>query len=419
MPGETTIPVAKEVHDIDEIASLIEAALEWKIVDGSLSALFEREMARRIMKTRHAVFCNSGSSANLLAFMALTSPKLGRRAIQPGDEVITSAVGFPTTVAPIIQSGAIPVFVDVSYTTYNPLPHQIAEAITEKTKAIFLAHTLGNPFDVVEIKKIAEQNELWLIEDCADALGGTWEGKPLGSFGDLSTTSFYPAHMMTTGEGGMVFTDSPILNQIVRSFRDWGRDCWCAPGKDNTCGKRFSQKNKGDLPEGYDHKYIYSHVGYNLKSTDLQASIGLQQLEKLPAFIQARRDHWNYLVSSLQEAGLEKYFILPDHYAVAKPSWFGLILTIKDTAGFTRRELIQFLEDRRIATRLLFAGNITKQPAFMGKGRIHEGIAPKADYIMSNTFWIGCHPALTPDMMDYMVSSLAEFVESKNEQPSN
>lgn len=419
VPGETQITVAREVHDVDEIAALIDAALNWKIVDGSLSALFEREMARRVMKTRHAIFCNSGSSANLLAFMALTSPKLGRRAIQPGDEVITSAVGFPTTVAPIIQSGAIPVFVDVSYTTYNPLPHQIAEAITDKTKAIFLAHTLGNPFDVIEIKKIAEQNELWLIEDCADAIGGTLEGKPLGSFGDLSTTSFYPAHMMTTGEGGMVFTDSPILNQIVRSFRDWGRDCWCAPGKDNTCGKRFSQKNRGELPDGYDHKYIYSHIGYNLKSTDLQASIGLQQLEKLPKFIQARRDNWKYLISGMEEAGLDKYFILPSHYAVANPSWFGLLLTIKDTAGFTRREVIQYLEDRRIATRLLFAGNITKQPAFMGKGRIHEGAAPKADYIMNNTFWIGCHPALTPDMMDYMVSSLAEFVESKNEQPSN
>jgi len=408
--GETYITVAKEVHGMEEVTALVEAALNWRIVDGSISAQFERSMARDVMKVRHAVFCNSGSSANLLAFMALTSPKLGRRAIHAGDEVITSAVGFPTTVAPIIQAGAIPVFVDVTFGTYNPIPHQIAEAITEKTKAIFLAHTLGNPFDVEEIRKIAEQNELWLIEDCADALGGDWKGKPLGSWGDLSTTSFYPAHMITTGEGGMVFTDSPILNQIVRSFRDWGRDCWCEPGKDNTCGKRFSQKNLGDLPAGYDHKYAYSHAGFNLKSTDLQASIGLKQMNRLTGFVEKRRHNHNRLFDLMDEAGMGKYFILPTHHANASPAWFGFILTIKDTAHFTRTKLVQFLEEKKIGTRMLFGGNITKQPGFKGKGRIHEYLT-KADHIMNNTFWIGCHPAITDEMIDYMVRCIVEFVE--------
>lgn len=409
--GETYIPVAKAIYDERELEALVKSALEFRIVDGEVAHLFEREMAR-YLGVRHSVFCNSGSSANLLAFMALTSPKLGSRAINAGDEVITCAVGFPTTVAPIIQAGCVPVYVDVTIGNYNPTSHMIAEAITEKTKAISLAHTLGNPFDVQAIRDIAEQNELWLIEDCADALGGEFDGKKLGTFGSISTTSFYPAHMMTTGEGGMVFTDSPMLNQIIRSLRDWGRDCWCLPNKDNTCGKRFGQKDKGELPEGFDHKYIYSHVGYNLKSTDLQASIGLEQLKKLPAFIEIRRRNWNLLCEKFIEHGLDKYFILPHHYKKSNPVPFGFLLTLKDTCNFTRTELVEFLENKKIGTRNLFAGNITKQPGFIGKGRSADAL-PKSDLIMLNALWIGCHPAITVEMIEYTVRTFEIFIKEK------
>ena len=411
--GSTYIPVAKAVYGPEEVEALVQSALEFRLVDGEVSNLFEREMAR-FMGVRHSVFCNSGSSANLLAFMAITSSLLGSKALKPGDEVITCAVGFPTTVAPILQAGCVPVFVDVTLGTYNPTPHMIAEAITDKTRAIFLAHTLGNPFDVEKIREIAEQNELWLIEDCADALGGEFNGKKLGTFGNLSTTSFYPAHHMTTGEGGMVFTDSPMLNQIVRSLRDWGRSCFCAPGKDNTCKHRFSQhkKSRGELPEGYDHKYIYSHVGFNLKSTDLQASIGLEQLKRLPGFIEARRKNWNRLCDLFIESGLDKFFIVPTKYSVSNPSPFGFVLTIKDNANFTRKELVEFLEERKIGTRNLFGGNITKQPAFVGKGRVSDAL-PKSDIVMERTFWIGCHPALTEEMIEYMVSTFKEFIDEE------
>lgn len=409
------IPVAKVVYDSNEIEALVQSSLEFRIVDGGISNVFERDMAR-FLGTRHAAFCNSGSSANLLAFMSLTSHHLGSRALQPGDEVITCAVGFPTTVAPIIQAGCIPVFVDVTIGGYNTTPHMVSEAITEKTKAIFLAHTLGNPFDAQKIRDIAEQNGLWLIEDVADGLGGEFEGKKLGTFGNLSTTSFYPAHQMTTGEGGMVFTDSPMLNMIVRSLRDWGRACFCAPNKDNTCGHRFSQskKSRGELPEGYDHKYIYSHVGYNLKSTDLQASIGIEQLKKLPSFVESRRKNWNLLCDKFLENGLDEFFIVPTHYAKSNPSPFGFVLTIKDNAKFTRRALVEFLEESGIGTRNLFGGNITKQPGFVGNGRIAD-VIPKADIIMSNTFWIGCHPAITEEMVEYMVECFVKFVEKNND----
>lgn len=385
VPGVTYIPVAQAIYDEKEIESLVQASLDFRIVDGELSNLFEKEMAR-FLGVRHATFCNSGSSANLLAFMALMSPKLGSRAIQPGDEIITCAVGFPTTVAPIIQAGCVPVYVDVTLGNYNPTPHMISDAITEKTKAIFIAHTLGNPYDIQKIKDIADQNGLWLIEDCADALGATFENKNVGTFGNISTTSLYPAHMMTTGEGGMVFTDSPMLNLIVRSLRDWGRDCFCAPGKDNTCGHRFSQNEKarGELPEGYDHKYIYSHVGYNLKSTDLQAAIGLEQLKKLPSFIRERRKNWNALCDKFIDAGLDKYFIIPHHYSRANPSPFGFVLTVKSHVEFTKSDVVQFLEARKIGTRNLFAGNITRQPGFMDKGRIAD-VIPKADIVMNST----------------------------------
>lgn len=409
--GQSYIPVAKAVYDDREVEALVQAALDFSIVDGELAHTFEKDMAR-FLSIRHAVFCNSGSSANLLAFNALLSPKLGSKALKPGDEVITCAVGFPTTVAPIIQAGCIPVYVDATLGNYNPTSFMVEDAITDKTRAIFLAHTLGNPFDVKEIKDIADRNDLWLIEDCADALGGEFDGKKLGTFGNISTTSFYPAHMLTTGEGGMVFTDSPMLNQIIRSLRDWGRDCFCLPGKDNTCGKRFAQKNKGELPDGFDHKYIYSHLGFNLKSTDLQASIGLEQLKKLPQFIESRRANWNMLMNKFLDAELDRYFILPHHYSKANPVPFGFLLTVKDNAPFSRNELTQYLEEHRIGTRNLFAGNLTRHPGFIGKGRVADTI-PKADLIMENTFWIGCHPAINIDMIEYIVDTFLEFIDEK------
>jgi CDP-6-deoxy-D-xylo-4-hexulose-3-dehydrase len=410
--GETYIPVAKAVFDELEVEALVNSSLRMKFVDGEISNTFEKELAR-FLGVKYATFCNSGSSANLLAFSALTSPLLGSRAIQAGDEVITCAVGFPTTVAPILQHGCIPVWVDVSIGTYNPSPHMIEDAITEKTKAIFIAHTLGNPFDAEAIKEIADRNNLWLIEDVCDGIGAEYDRQKIGTFGHISTTSFYPAHLMTTGEGGMVFTDNPMLNLIIRSFRDWGRSCFCPPGKDNTCGHRFSQNEKarGELPEGFDHKYIYSHVGYNLKSTDLQASIGLEQLKKLPEFIRLRRENWLELKLKLFNEGLHKYFILPEVYNKSRPAPFGLIITLKEDVKFTRKELVEYLEEHKIGTRHLFGGNLSKQPAFVGKGIIPElGGLPKADIVMKNSFWIGVHPAITSEMIDYIVSTFVEFM---------
>ena len=416
VPGKSYIPVSYAIFDHLEVESLLYSSIHMKMVDGELVNRFEREMAR-FVGTRLAIMCNSGSSANLLALMTLTSPRLGSKALQSGDEVITSAVGFPTTVSPIIWAGCVPVFTDVSLSTYNPTPAMISEAITEKTKAIFLAHTMGNPFDLDEIREIADQNSLWLIEDGCDSLLATYDGHGVGTIGDLSTTSFYPAHQMMVGEGGMVFTNSPMLNKIVRSFRDWGRNCTCLPGKDNTCGKRFcqSRNNLGDLPDGYDHKYVYSHVGFNLKSTDLQASIGLEQVKKLPDFVERRRHNWLLLHSEFVDAGLDKFFILPTHHAKANPSPFGFVLTIKETAGFTRSELVQYLENYGIGTRNLFGGNLTRQPAFTGKGRISDGL-PKADIVMTSAFWIGCHPGITDEMIDWILECFVTFIKEHNER---
>jgi CDP-6-deoxy-D-xylo-4-hexulose-3-dehydrase len=411
VPGETYIPVAWAIYDENEIVSLLQSVLDWRIVEGSITRDFEREFARWA-GVRHASFCNSGSSANLLAFMALTSPKLKSRALQPGDEVITSAVGFPTTVAPILQAGCVPVFVDVTIGTYNPSSFIISNAITEKTKAIFLAHTLGNPFDVQKVKDICLENNLWLIEDCADALGSTFNGQKVGTFGNLATTSFYPAHMMTTGEGGMVFTDNAMLNMIIRSFRDWGRDCWCLPNCDNTCGKRFGQKNHGELPDGFDHKYTYSHVGFNLKSTDLQASIGLQQLKKLPEFVEKRKANWKKMLELFESSGVEGFLHLPAQYKKSDTCPFGFPLTVRSGAKFTRNQLTQYLESRKIGTRNIFGGNITKQPAFMGKGIIPETLH-KADKVMNDSFWIGCHPGVTEEMVEYIVDTIKTFINEK------
>lgn len=678
--GKTYLPAAKAYYDSDEVVALVSAALDMKWVDGDIVKQFEREMAR-FMGVRFAIMTNSGSSANLLAISALTSHLFQSKRLQPGDEVITVAAGFPTTVNPIIQNGLVPVFVDINVGTYNTSPHLVDQAITEKTKAIFIAHTLGNPYDIDEIKEIAKLHNLWVIEDCCfvagtriltskgevpieqikvgdlvmtrsgykevlasgmtgkkkvitklgltgtpnhpvfttsgikrldalsasdiiyvwkkntstiteqsiqdtqnqvndtcrstfgqvvekienlfihkfgetplgrflrdmksiiematpsitklvtwnfypnqhtpaytgkkmteeekhqflgtwkslenkqgygirvmtqknsivelpnslgkisqliqqfvkfvgknikhffqagqkiapanaktevevynltvdgchefiangilvhncDALGAELDGRKIGSFGNVSTTSFYPAHLMAVGEGGMVFTDSPMIAKAVRSFRDWGRDCWCLPGKDNTCGKRFCQTNLGELPDGFDHKYVYSHVGYNLKSTDLQAAIGLEQLKKLPDFIEDRKYNWEYLREEFKKHGLDKYFILPTQLQKSSPAWFGFILTIKGNCKFTRTELVEFLEEHKIGSRNLFAGNITKQPAYIGKNwRISDTVSglPHTDIVMNRTFWIGCHPSMTKKMLDYIVETILEFVKN-------
>ena len=414
--GGEYIPPAKAYFDENEVTSLVDAALDMRWVDGEITKKFEKEMAK-FMGVRFAIMVNSGSSANLLAISALTSQLFKSNALKPGDEVITVAAGFPTTVNPIIQNGLIPVFVDVNIGSYNTTPQMVDSAVTEKTRAIFIAHTLGNPYDVDEIKDIAKLHNLWLIEDCADALGAEFMGRKVGTYGNLSTTSFYPAHLMSVGEGGMVFTDSPMVAKAVRSFRDWGRGCWCPPGKDNTCGKRFGWCNVGELPDGFDHKYIYEHVGYNLKSTDFQAAIGLEQLKKLPEFIEDRRANWEYLRDALKKNGLEKYFILPTQLKGSNPAWFGFLLTLRENVKFTRTELTQFLESKNIGTRNLFGGNLTKHPAYIGKEwRIADTVSnslPHTDIVMARTFWIGCHPSLTKKMLDYMVETIKEFTDEQ------
>lgn len=410
--GQTYIPAAKAYYDEKEVMALVSASLDMKWVDGDIVKQFEREMAR-YMGVRFAIMTNSGSSANLLALSALTSHLFQSKRLQAGDEVITVASGFPTTVNPILQNGLVPVFVDTNIGTYNTTPYMVDQAITEKTKAIFIAHTLGNPFDIDEIKEIAKLHNLWVIEDCCDALGAEFDGRKVGTFGNVSTTSFYPAHLMSVGEGGMVFTDSPMIAKVVRSFRDWGRDCWCLPGKDNTCGKRFCQTEQGDLPDGFDHKYIYSHVGYNLKSTDLQAAIGLEQLKKLPEFLEDRKYNWEYLREQFKVHGLDKYFLLPTQLQKAKPAWFGFLLTIRENAKFSRNELVQYLEEKKIGSRNLFGGNLTKQPAYIGLNwRIADTVSglPHSDIVMERTFWIGCHPSMTKRMLDYVVSTFVKFV---------
>jgi CDP-4-dehydro-6-deoxyglucose reductase, E1 len=405
VPGETPVPCAGRAFDAEELVHLVDAALDFWLTSGRYATRFEHEFAR-FVGVRHAVLCNSGSSANLLAVAALTSPKLGERRLQPGDEVVTVAAAFPTTVFPLVQYGLVPVFVDVDLGTYNAIPDRIAEAITPRTRAIMLAHTLGNPFDLDHIVEIARRHDLWLVEDNCDALGSTWRGRQTGTFGDLSTVSFYPAHHITMGEGGCVLTDQPLLKTIVESFRDWGRDCWCNTGADNTCGKRFAWQI-GDLPPGYDHKYVYSHAGYNLKLTDMQAAVGVAQLSKLPAFIEARKRNWSRLRKFLSE--LEEFLILPRADARADPSWFGFAVTLREDAPFSRNALVEFLESRRIATRMLFAGNLTRQPAFQGVNYRVSGDLANTDAVMRRTFWVGVYPGLTEPMMDWMADSFRQF----------
>ena len=404
-PGQSAIPATGKLIGPEEIQFMVDAALDGWLTTGRFNDAFEKELAA-FLGVRHVMTVNSGSSANLLAFMALTSPRLGERAILPGDEVIGVAAAFPTTVNPILQYGAVPVFVDVLPDTYNIDAQQIEAAITPKTKAIMIAHTLGNPFDLASVSQLCKKHGLWLIEDCCDALGSTYAGQPVGTFGDIATISFYPAHHITMGEGGAVFTNNPELKLIAESFRDWGRDCYCAPGRDNTCSKRFCQQH-GELPFGYDHKYVYSHLGYNLKITDMQAACGLAQLAKLPDFIQRRKANFAYLKERL--AAVEDYLLLPQATPNSDPTWFGFPLTLKDAANVNRVDLLRYLDQYKIGTRLLFAGNITRQPYMRGRNyRIH-GQLTHTDKILHDTFCIGVQPALSEEALSFVAEKLETF----------
>lgn len=403
--GKTYVRTSGASWDSDDVSSLVELALDRWYTDGKYGYEFERYLAG-VIRQRHVTLCNSGSSANLLAISALMSKQLKGRELKKGDEVITVAAGFPTTVNPIIQNGLIPVFVDTSLPTYNALPHAIEEAISDKTRAIFIAHTLGNPYKAQEVRDLADRNELWVIADCCDALGAEHLGRPLPSFADISTFSFYPAHHISMGEGGGVSTDSPMLNKIIRAFRDWGRDCWCLPGKDNTCGKRFDWQ-LGDLPCGFDHKYTYSEVGYNLKATDLQAALGVTQVKKLPKFVEVRRENWSFYRQAFEPLG--EFFVLPEPTVRSTPSWFGFTMTVKDSAPFSRLDLITFLEENKVGTRMLFAGNLTKQPAYKDVKYRVSGSLKKTDIVMNQTFWLGVAPIITPPMREYVVEKMMEF----------
>jgi len=407
VPGQTPVPVSGKVFDHTELQSLVDSSLDFWLTTGRFAEAFEREFAK-VMGVRHALLCNSGSSANLLALSALTSSRLNDRALREGDEVLTVAAGFPTTVNPIYQNRLTPVFVDVNLGTYDAPIERLAEAIGPRTRAIMMAHTLGNPFNLAGVMQLAKQHNLFVIEDTCDAVGAMYNGKPAGSYGDLATTSFYPAHHITMGEGGSVLTQSGALKKIVESFRDWGRDCWCPPGADNTCGRRFDWQ-LGDLPYGYDHKYMYSHIGYNLKLTDMQAAVGVAQLPKLPRFIAARRANFARLYEGLKP--LEDRFILPEATPGSEPSWFGFALTIRPGAKIDRLALTQHLESRRIGTRLLFGGNLLKQPAYIERPKRIVGQLTNSDIVTSNTFWVGVYPGLAHPQIDYIINSIYEFVK--------
>lgn len=407
-PGQSPVPVSGKVIGTEEIQHLVEASLDGWLTTGRFNAAFERALAR-FLDVRFVLTTNSGSSANLLALTALTSPLLGERALRPGDEVITVAAGFPTTVNPILQNGLIPVFVDVEIPTYNIDTSLIEAAISPKTRAIMVAHTLGNPYNLAEVTRIARKHDLWLVEDCCDALGSRYQGKMVGTFGDVATLSFYPAHHITMGEGGAVFTNNGMIKRAVESIRDWGRDCWCEPGKDNTCGKRFCWQ-LGDLPEGYDHKYTYSHLGYNLKISDMQAAVGVAQLGKLDQFIAARRKNFAYLHQLLQP--LQDVLILPQPTAESEPSWFGFPITIRPESPVSRQALLPELDKKRIGTRLLFAGNLTRQPYFRDRAYRVAGPLHNTDIVMNHTFWLGVYPGISNEMMSYMVEQLQSCLQS-------
>ena len=407
VPGETPVPVSGKTIDAEDLRSVMDSVLDCWFTTGRFAEDFERKLAR-FVGVRSASLVNSGSSANLVALSALTSPKLGDRRLKPGDEVITVAAGFPTTVNPILQNRLVPVFVDVTVPTYEIDVTQLEAAHSAKTRAIMIAHTLGNAFDIDAVIDFAKKHDLWVIEDCCDALGTTYKGRNVGTFGDLATVSFYPAHHITTGEGGAVLTDKPSLQVLVESFRDWGRDCWCAPGKDNTCGKRFDWQ-LGQLPCGYDHKYTYSHVGYNLKATDMQAALGVSQIAKLPHFVQRRKENFRYLKAALEP--LQDCLILPEATAGADPSWFGFPIAVREGAPFRREDLTRVLEAQKIGTRLLFGGNLLRQPAYQDCEYRVVGDLKHTDFVMSSVFWIGVYPGLSRHMLDFIATTFLDFVE--------
>lgn len=409
VPGVDAVPVSGKVLFPEDFSALVDASLDGWLTSGRFTSEFENQLAKYV-GTRHALFVNSGSSANLVALSGLTSPKLGDRALRPGDEVVTVAMGFPTTVNPIIQNGLKPVVVDIDLATLDAIPSLLEEAISPKTKAIMMAHTLGNPFDLDTVQRLCKENNIWLIEDSCDALGSTYRGQRTGSFGDVATASFYPAHHITTGEGGAVFIKSPLVKKQIESFRDWGRDCYCETGKDNTCAKRFGW-TLGTLPPGYDHKYTYSHIGYNLKATDMQAALGLSQLGKLEKFTQSRKDNFSYLSRNLSQIdGLRVAEATPN----SDPSWFGCPIILDPSHPVVREDLLRFLESQKIGTRLLFAGNITKQPAYSNIDFRVVGNLDNTDVIMNRAFWIGVHPGLTKSMMDFVLQSISDFMQESS-----
>jgi CDP-6-deoxy-D-xylo-4-hexulose-3-dehydrase len=409
-PGVSPVPVSGRVFDESDLFAIVDAGLDFWLTAGRFADLFEHKFAKFI-GVRDARLVNSGSSAYLVAVSALTSSTLGARQLKPGDEVITVAAGFPTTVNPILQNRLVPVFVDVELGSYNVDVSQLEKARSLRTKAIILAHTLGNPFSAAAVVEFARQHDLWLIEDCCDALGSTYAGRQVGTFGDIATFSFYPAHHITMGEGGCVATNNPQLTKLIESFRDWGRDCWCPPGRVNTCGKRFEWQ-MGSLPDGYDHKYTYSHIGYNLKVSDMQAAVGVSQLGKLTGFIARRKENFNYLKVALQP--LEEHLILPRCDPAADPSWFGFPIGVRAEAPFRRDDLTRALEDAHIGTRLLFGGNLLRQPAYAGCEHHVVGNLENTDFVMNNVFWIGVYPGLTRPMLEFMVKTIADFTMSNN-----
>lgn len=406
VPGITPIPPSGKVLGEPELANLLDAALDLWLTEGRFAHAMQERLAAEV-GVGHAYLCNSGSSANLLAVSALCSPRLGDRRLQPGDEVVTVAAGFPTTVNPILLNGLVPVFVDVELGTYDARPELLAEAIGPRTRAIVMAHTLGNPFDLDTVGALVREHDLFLVEDNCDAFGARYRGQPTGTFGDLATLSFYPAHQITTGEGGAVLTNRGTLGKIIESLRDWGRDCWCPTGAEDTCGRRFDWQ-LGELPDGYDHKYIYSHIGYNLKLTDSQAAVGLAQLDRLPGFVESRRRNWARLRAGL--AGLEEHLVLPRATEHSEPSWFGFAVTVRPEAPFPRNDLVRFLDERRIGMRLLFGGNLTRQPAYRDQHYRVVGDLTTSDLVTEGTFWVGVHPGLTDEMLDYMIESFHDFV---------